>query len=99
MESSIGFCFISSPVFLCCFSLLADVPPVVQIESLKCFSYLCSCGNNEWLNRIFSSFPVLLVPMSSANQVTPEVFFFNGITFCIIFLFLRILFDLVTFTL
>ncbi|XP_020886771.1 uncharacterized protein At3g06530 isoform X1 [Arabidopsis lyrata subsp. lyrata] len=45
-----------------------DVPPGVQIESLKCFSYLCSCGNNEWLNRIFSSFPVLLVPMSSANQ-------------------------------
>ncbi|EFH58737.1 hypothetical protein ARALYDRAFT_477959 [Arabidopsis lyrata subsp. lyrata] len=72
MESSTGFCFISSRVFLCCFSLLADVPPGVQIESLKCFSYLCSCGNNEWLNRIFSSFPVLLVPMSSANQVTPE---------------------------
>ncbi|XP_010486163.1 PREDICTED: uncharacterized protein At3g06530-like [Camelina sativa] len=45
-----------------------DVPPVVQIESLKCFLYLCSSGNNEWLTQILSSFPVLLVPLSSDNQ-------------------------------
>ncbi|XP_010464227.1 PREDICTED: uncharacterized protein At3g06530 isoform X2 [Camelina sativa] len=45
-----------------------DVPLVVQIESLKCFLYLCSSGNNEWLTQILSSFPVLLVPLSSDNQ-------------------------------
>ncbi|CAN6981738.1 unnamed protein product [Brassica oleracea var. botrytis] len=45
-----------------------DVPPMVQIESLKCFSYLCSTGNSEWSIQIFSSFPVLLVAMSSDNQ-------------------------------
>ncbi|KAL1211858.1 hypothetical protein V5N11_023843 [Cardamine amara subsp. amara] len=45
-----------------------DVPPVVHIESLKCFLYLCSSGNNEWWNQIFSSCPVLLVPISSENQ-------------------------------
>ncbi|KFK38114.1 hypothetical protein AALP_AA3G071300 [Arabis alpina] len=45
-----------------------DVPPMVQIESLKCFLYLCSNGNNEWAIQIFSSFPVLLVPLSSDNQ-------------------------------
>ncbi|XP_056866577.1 uncharacterized protein At3g06530 isoform X3 [Raphanus sativus] len=45
-----------------------DAPPMVQIESLKCFSYLCSSGNSEWLIQIFSSFPVLLVAMSSDNQ-------------------------------
>ncbi|KAF8093273.1 hypothetical protein N665_0385s0021 [Sinapis alba] len=45
-----------------------DVPPMVQIESLKCFLYLCSSGNSEWSIQIFSSFPVLLVAMSSDNQ-------------------------------
>ncbi|WZZ42003.1 uncharacterized protein At3g06530 [Brassica napus] len=45
-----------------------DVPPMVQIESLKCFSYLCSTGNSEWSIQIFSSFPVLLVAISSDNQ-------------------------------
>ncbi|CAA7017065.1 unnamed protein product [Microthlaspi erraticum] len=45
-----------------------DVPPMVQIESLKCFSYMCSSGNCEWSIQIFSSFPVLLVPVSSNNQ-------------------------------
>ncbi|EOA29708.1 hypothetical protein CARUB_v10012793mg [Capsella rubella] len=45
-----------------------DVPPAVQIESLKCISYLCSSRNNEWLTQIFSNFPVLLVPLSSNNQ-------------------------------
>ncbi|CAN8269591.1 unnamed protein product [Cochlearia groenlandica] len=45
-----------------------DVPLTVQIESLKCFLYLCANGNSEWLIQIFSSFPVLLVPMSSDNQ-------------------------------
>uniref|UniRef100_A0A1J3J391 Uncharacterized protein n=1 Tax=Noccaea caerulescens TaxID=107243 RepID=A0A1J3J391_NOCCA len=45
-----------------------DVPHMVQIESLKCFSYICSNGNSEWSIQIFSSFPVLLVPVSSNNQ-------------------------------
>ncbi|KAL0708491.1 hypothetical protein Bca4012_074917 [Brassica carinata] len=45
-----------------------DVPPMVRIESLKCFSYLCSNGNSEWSIQIFSSFPVLLVAISIDNQ-------------------------------
>ncbi|CAH8356699.1 unnamed protein product [Eruca vesicaria subsp. sativa] len=45
-----------------------DVPPMVQVECLKCFLYLCSNGNSEWLIQLFSSFPVLLVAMSSDNQ-------------------------------
>lgn len=50
---------------------------MVQIESLKCFLYLCSNGNNEWAIQMFSSFPVLLVPISTDNQVTPEVLCFR----------------------
>ncbi|KAF8101204.1 hypothetical protein N665_0209s0060 [Sinapis alba] len=45
-----------------------DVPSMVQIESLKCFLYLCSNGNSEWSIQIFSSFPILLVAVSSDNQ-------------------------------
>ncbi|XP_048636041.1 uncharacterized protein At3g06530-like isoform X1 [Brassica napus] len=45
-----------------------DVPRMVRIESLKCFSYLCSNGNSEWSSQIFFSFPVLLVAISSDNQ-------------------------------
>ncbi|KAL0744259.1 hypothetical protein Bca4012_085772 [Brassica carinata] len=45
-----------------------DVPPMVKVESLKCFVYLCSNGNSEWSGQIFSSFPVLLVAISSDSQ-------------------------------
>ncbi|KAJ4893034.1 Uncharacterized protein Rs2_19828 [Raphanus sativus] len=45
-----------------------DVPHMVKAESLKCFLYLCSNGNSEWSIQIFSSFPVLLVAISSDNQ-------------------------------
>ncbi|KAJ0234156.1 Uncharacterized protein HA466_0276910 [Hirschfeldia incana] len=45
-----------------------DVLHMVKLESLKCFLYLCSNGNSEWSGQIFSSFPVLLVAISSDNQ-------------------------------
>ncbi|CAH2054802.1 unnamed protein product [Thlaspi arvense] len=45
-----------------------DAPPMVHIESLKCFSYLCANGNSEWSIQILSSVPVILVPISSDNQ-------------------------------
>ncbi|KAL0799472.1 hypothetical protein Bca101_054647 [Brassica carinata] len=55
-------------LFLTRLLLREDVPHRVQIESLNCFLYLCTSGNSEWSIQMFSSFPVLLVAMSSDNQ-------------------------------
>lgn len=47
----------------------ADVPVAVQVESLRCFWYLCSQSEGRSLVQLLAEFPSILVPLASYNQV------------------------------
>lgn len=49
----------------------AEVPAAVQVESLHCFSFLCSQLNDRLPFELLAEFPSLLLPLTSDNQVSP----------------------------
>ncbi|XP_022736219.1 uncharacterized protein At3g06530 isoform X2 [Durio zibethinus] len=60
-----------SPVrFLSSFFTDEDVPVAVQVESLHCFSFLCSQQDDRLPFELLAEFPSLLVPIASENQAT-----------------------------
>lgn len=46
-----------------------DVPAAVQIESLHCFTFLCSQADDSLLFELLAEFPSVLIPLASDNQV------------------------------
>ncbi|XP_022736221.1 uncharacterized protein At3g06530 isoform X4 [Durio zibethinus] len=47
-----------------------NVPVAVQVESLHCFSFLCSQQDDRLPFELLAEFPSLLVPIASENQAT-----------------------------
>ncbi|KAH9678608.1 hypothetical protein KPL71_025786 [Citrus sinensis] len=46
------------------------VPAAVQIESLHCFTFLCSQADDSLLFELLAEFPSVLIPLASDNQET-----------------------------
>ncbi|XVE56436.1 hypothetical protein DITRI_Ditri04bG0009000 [Diplodiscus trichospermus] len=63
-------CRISPVQFLSSFFTGEDVPAAVQVESLHCFSFLCSQLDGRLPFELLAEFPSLLVPLTSENQAT-----------------------------
>ncbi|XVF08520.1 hypothetical protein REPUB_Repub07fG0010000 [Reevesia pubescens] len=63
-------CKISPVRFLSNFFTVEDVPVAVQVESLHCFSFLCSQLDDRLPFELLAEFPSLLLPLSSDNQAT-----------------------------
>ncbi|KAH9678611.1 hypothetical protein KPL71_025786 [Citrus sinensis] len=49
---------------------MKDVPAAVQIESLHCFTFLCSQADDSLLFELLAEFPSVLIPLASDNQET-----------------------------
>ncbi|KAH9647907.1 hypothetical protein KPL70_025376 [Citrus sinensis] len=47
---------------------MKDVPAAVQIESLHCFTFLCSQADDSLLFELLAEFPSVLIPLASDNQ-------------------------------
>lgn len=60
-------CNISPVPFLSKFFTEEGVPIAVQVESLSCFSFLCSRSDDELSSQLLIEFPSLLVPLSVEN--------------------------------
>ena len=54
----------------CCLLLLVGGPVAVKLESLRCFSFLCSHLQD---NLLIQFFPSVLVPLASDNQVPMQI--------------------------
>lgn len=54
----------------CCLLLLVGGPVAVKLESLRCFSFLCSHLQD---NLSIQFFPSVLVPLASDNQVSMQI--------------------------
>ncbi|XVF49416.1 hypothetical protein PTKIN_Ptkin04bG0010100 [Pterospermum kingtungense] len=61
-------CKISPVRFLSSFFTGEDVPVAVQVESLHCFSFLCSQLDERLPFELLAEFPSLLVPLTSEDQ-------------------------------
>ncbi|XWS47705.1 hypothetical protein CRYUN_Cryun13aG0007100 [Craigia yunnanensis] len=61
-------CKISPVRFLSSFFTGEDVPVAVQVESLHCFSFLCSQLDDRLPFELLPEFPSLLVPLTSEDQ-------------------------------
>lgn len=55
---------------------LPGVPASVQVESLHCFSYLCSQSEEGLHVQLVAEFPSILVPMASDDKVINPLFSF-----------------------
>lgn len=60
-------CKVSLVCFLSKF-FTEDVPAAVQIESLHCFTFLCSQADDSLLFELLAEFPSVLIPLASDNQ-------------------------------
>lgn len=47
----------------------AGVPVAVQVESLRCYAFLCSLSQDRWQIELLAEFPSVLVPLAGENQV------------------------------
>ncbi|KAH9678604.1 hypothetical protein KPL71_025786 [Citrus sinensis] len=63
-------CKVSLVRFLSKFFTEEDVPAAVQIESLHCFTFLCSQADDSLLFELLAEFPSVLIPLASDNQET-----------------------------
>ncbi|KAK8344000.1 hypothetical protein V6Z12_A07G051700 [Gossypium hirsutum] len=63
-------CKVSPVRFLSRFYTAEEVPAAVQVESLHCFSFLCSQLNDRLPFELLAEFPSLLLPLTSDNQAT-----------------------------
>ncbi|KAK8586579.1 hypothetical protein V6N13_010167 [Hibiscus sabdariffa] len=63
-------CKVSPVRFLSRFYTAEEVPAAVRVESLHCFSFLCSQLNDRLPFELLAEFPSLLLPLSSNNQAT-----------------------------
>lgn len=63
-------CKVSLVHFLSKFFMEEDVPAAVQIESLHCFTFLCSQADDSLLFELLAEFPSVLIPLASDNQET-----------------------------
>ncbi|GMJ01001.1 hypothetical protein like AT3G06530 [Hibiscus trionum] len=63
-------CKVSPVRFLSRFYTAEEVPAAVQVESLHCFSFLCSQLNDRLPFELLAEFPSLLLPLTSKNQAT-----------------------------
>ncbi|MBA0732095.1 hypothetical protein Gogos_016206 [Gossypium gossypioides] len=63
-------CKISPVRFLSRFYTAEEVPAAVQVESLHCFSFLCSQLNDRLPFELLAEFPSLLLPLTSDSQAT-----------------------------
>ncbi|XWS60132.1 hypothetical protein CRYUN_Cryun07bG0008200 [Craigia yunnanensis] len=63
-------CKISPVRFLSSFFTGEDVPVAVQVESLHCFSFLCSQLDDRLPFELLAEFPSFFVPLTSENQAT-----------------------------
>lgn len=63
-------CKVSLVRFLSKFFTEGDVPAAVQIESLHCFTFLCSQADDSLLFELLAEFPSVLIPLASDNQET-----------------------------
>lgn len=61
-------CKVSLVRFLSKFFTEEDVPAAVQIESLHCFTFLCSQADDSLLFELLAEFPSVLIPLASDNQ-------------------------------
>ncbi|GLT39857.1 hypothetical protein SLA2020_140240 [Shorea laevis] len=59
-----------SPVHLLSRCFTEDVPADVQVQSLHCFSFLCSQPHDGLLFDLLAEFPSILVPLASDHQAT-----------------------------
>ncbi|MBA0547976.1 hypothetical protein Golob_019103, partial [Gossypium lobatum] len=62
-------CKVSPVRFLSRFYTAEEVPAAVQVESLHCFSFLCSQLNDRLPFELLAEFPTLLLPLTSDSQV------------------------------
>ncbi|PPD93596.1 hypothetical protein GOBAR_DD09483 [Gossypium barbadense] len=63
-------CKVSPVRFLSRFYTAEEVPAAVQVESLHCFSFLCSQLNDRLPFELLAEFPSLLLPLTSDSQAT-----------------------------
>ncbi|XP_028799979.1 uncharacterized protein At3g06530 isoform X2 [Neltuma alba] len=63
-------CKISPPCLLSKFFTEEGVPVEVQVESLRCFAFLCSLSLERCQFELLAEFPSVLVPLASDNQDT-----------------------------
>ncbi|KAL1089865.1 hypothetical protein V6Z11_D07G050200 [Gossypium hirsutum] len=63
-------CKVSPVRFLSRFYTAEEVPAAVQVESLHCFSFLCSQLNDRLPFELLAEFPSLLLPLTSDRQAT-----------------------------
>ncbi|XP_038993491.1 uncharacterized protein At3g06530-like isoform X2 [Hibiscus syriacus] len=63
-------CKVSPVRFLSSFYTAEEVPAAVQVESLHCFSFLCSQLNDRLPFELLAEFPSLLLPLTSNTQAT-----------------------------
>ncbi|GAY60289.1 hypothetical protein CUMW_200810 [Citrus unshiu] len=61
-------CKVSLVSFLSKFFTEEDVLAAVQIESLHCFTFLCSQADDSLLFELLAEFPSVLIPLASDNQ-------------------------------